>query len=89
MTDQTNEIAQLQGQVTALQDMIRALENQRNAAQNECVQLAVQVHAFNRKLTELEAKPAAPALDDKAVEKTKKNGKVHGASQESAVAPLQ
>ncbi len=38
------------------QDMLRALENQRNAAQNECVQLAAQLVAAQRKVAELEAK---------------------------------
>ena len=38
------------------QDMLTAVLNQRNASQNECVQLAAQVQAANRKITELEAK---------------------------------
>ena len=36
------------------QDMLRALENQRNAAQNECVQLAAQLLAAQRRIAELE-----------------------------------
>ena len=38
------------------QDMITAIVNQRNAALNECVQLAAQVQAAQRKIAELEAK---------------------------------
>lgn len=39
----------LKAQIATLQDMMRALENQRNAAQNECVQLAGAYHAEVRK----------------------------------------
>ena len=38
------------------QDMLTAVLNQRNASQNECVQLAAQVQARDRKIAELEAK---------------------------------
>ena len=38
------------------QDMLTAILNQRNAAQNECVQLAAQILAKDRKIAELEAK---------------------------------
>ena len=38
------------------QDMLSAVVNQRNASQNECVQLAAQVQAAQRKIAELEAK---------------------------------
>lgn len=38
------------------QDMLTAVVNQRNASQNECVQLAAQVQAAQRKIAELEAK---------------------------------
>ena len=38
------------------QDMLTAILNQRNASQNECVQLAAQILAKDRKIAELEAK---------------------------------
>ena len=38
------------------QDMLTAVLNQRNASQNECVQLAAQVLGRDRKIAELEAK---------------------------------
>ncbi len=43
-------------EMQAAQDMITAVVNQRNASQNECVQLAAQVQAAQRKIAELEAK---------------------------------
>ena len=46
----------LQAQLQNAQDMLTAVLNQRNASQNECVQLAAQVQAANRKISELEAK---------------------------------
>jgi len=44
------------------QDMLRALENQRNSAQNECVQLAAQLMAAQRKIAELEKEPEAAPM---------------------------
>ena len=43
-------------ELQAAQDMLTAVCNQRNAALNECVQLAAQVQAAQRKISELEAK---------------------------------
>jgi hypothetical protein len=40
--------------------MLRALENQRNAAQNECVQLAAQIMALQREVAALKARMAEP-----------------------------
>ncbi len=55
------------------QDMLRALENQRNAAQNECVQIAAQLMAAQRRIAELE-KGAAP---DVPADVPAKNGHDH------------
>lgn len=44
------------------QDMLTCVLNQRNAAQNECVQLAAQVIGKDRKIAELEAKVKAMEL---------------------------
>ena len=43
-------------ELQSAQDMITAIVNQRNASQNECVQLAAQIQAAQRKIAELEAK---------------------------------
>ena len=43
-------------ELQAAQDMLQAVCNQRNASQNECVQLAAQLQAAQRKIAELEAK---------------------------------
>lgn len=55
----------------AAQDMLTLLQNQRNAAQNECVQLAAQIQALRRemeakdkRIQELEAKSADNADND-------------------------
>lgn len=47
---------EMKAQIQVAQDMIKGLENQRNAHANECVQLAAQSMALQRKVTELEAK---------------------------------
>lgn len=68
MTDQP-----VNPEIQAAQDMLAAMQNQRNAAQNECVQLAAQLTAANREIAELKEKVKAltPADEPKA----KPNGK--------------
>jgi len=54
-----------QKQIQQLQDMLQGSINQRNASQNECLQLAAQVAALSREVAELkeaQAKAAAPEL---------------------------
>lgn len=46
MSDAAEKIAE--GEAVRLKDMLRALENQRNASQTECVMLAAQVFALQR-----------------------------------------
>lgn len=53
MTDVTMDA---NARVEALQDMLEGAVAQRNSAQNECMQLAAQVRADKRRITELEAK---------------------------------
>ena len=60
------------------QDMLTAVLNQRNASQNECVQLAAQVQAAQRKIAELEAKIkelTAPEASNENVVKLTPNGR--------------
>lgn len=55
----------LQKQIQQLQDILQGSINQRNAAQNECLQLAAQVAALSRENAELKeklAQAAAPEL---------------------------
>lgn len=59
-------------EIQTAQDMLAAMQNQRNAAQNECVQLAAQLTAANRKIAELEEKVKALTPDEP---KAKPNGK--------------
>lgn len=54
-----NEQPSREDQLQIAQDMLLAVMNQRNAAQNECVQLAAQLIALQRKITALES-PAEP-----------------------------
>jgi phage shock protein A len=60
MADKTPEMQ-------AAQDLLTALTNQRNNAQNECVQLAANLAAAHRRIAELEAKLGE--------DKPKKNGR--------------
>ena len=60
-------------EVQKLRDMLQMLSNQRNSAQNECVQLGAALTAANRKIEALE-KAAAGA--DKADAAPKANGRV-------------
>ena len=65
-------------ELQAAQDMLSAVCNQRNASQNECVQLAAQVQAAQRKIAELEAKIkelAAPEASNENVVKLATNGR--------------
>ena len=65
-------------ELQAAQDMLQAVCNQRNASQNECVQLAAQVQAAQRKIAELEAKIkelAAPEASNENVVKLATNGR--------------
>ena len=62
------------------QDMLTAILNQRNASQNECVQLAAQILAKDRKIAELEAKikelePHAEASNENVVKLAPPNGR--------------
>ncbi len=56
--------AEMKEQIQAAQDMIGGLENQRNAHANECVQLAAQIKALQRKNAELEAKLAEKPAEE-------------------------
>jgi len=47
---------EFKAQLQSAQDMLTAVSNQRNASQNECVQMAAQIMALQRKVAELEAK---------------------------------
>ena len=46
-----------------MQDMLNAVVNQRNAAQNECVQLAAELAKAQRRIAELEQQPPLPLQD--------------------------
>ncbi len=60
----------------AAQDMVQAVVNQRVRADNENAQLAAQVMAFQRKITELEAKvKELEEAAEKAAPKKIANGK--------------
>lgn len=50
------KIEELEGQLQQANDGLNFLTNQRNAAQNECVQLAVQIAQRDRKIAELSPK---------------------------------
>lgn len=49
---------EFKAQLQAAQDMLTAVSNQRNAAQNECVQMAAQIMALQRKVEALTPKDA-------------------------------
>lgn len=67
--------AEMKEQLQVAQDMIAGLENQRNAHANECVQLAAQVKALQRKVQGLENKQAgACAIDDEIMSPDQANG---------------
>jgi hypothetical protein len=59
-----------------LLDMLQAATNQRNAAQNECIQLAAQLAAAQRRIAELE-KAQEPELPLAAM----KNGHAEAGAQ--------
>ncbi len=48
--------AEMKEQIQTAQDMMAGLENQRNSHANELVQLAAQLRAAHRKISELEKK---------------------------------
>lgn len=50
---------EFKAQLQTAQDMIKGLENQRNAHANECVQLAAQSMGLQRRVQELEAQVTA------------------------------
>jgi peptidoglycan hydrolase CwlO-like protein len=51
------------GEVQKLRDMLQMLSNQRNSAQNECVQLGAEIIALQREVAELKkAKEEAAAI---------------------------
>lgn len=47
---------EFKAQLQTAQDMLTAVSNQRNGAQNECVQMAAQIMALQRQVKELEGK---------------------------------
>jgi vacuolar-type H+-ATPase subunit D/Vma8 len=49
-------------QIQKLNDMLQMLSNQRNAAQNECVQLGAEIISLQRRLAGME-KDATESLD--------------------------
>jgi vacuolar-type H+-ATPase subunit D/Vma8 len=49
-------------QIQTLNDMLQMLSNQRNAAQNECVQLGAEIISLQRRLAGME-KDATESLD--------------------------
>lgn len=53
---------EFKAQLQSAQDMLIAVSNQRNAAQNECVQMAAQIMALQRRVEELQK--AAPVIGD-------------------------
>lgn len=60
---------EMKEQIQTAQDLLEGMQNQRNAQANECVQLAAQIKALQRRNAELEARlaeattPITPALD--------------------------
>ena len=56
MMQNIDDIHDMKEQLKVAQDMLTAIENQRNGAQNECVHLAAQLKAAVRKVQDLEAK---------------------------------
>ena len=67
MTDPTED---LKKQLQQANDMLALLSNQRNSANNECVQLGAALTAANRELEALKKAPAMPP------EAPKANGRV-------------
>lgn len=64
---------EFKAQLQNAQDMLRAVENQRNSANNECVQLAAQIMSLQRKVEELQ-KTASVADEVDPVPAPKSNG---------------
>lgn len=62
--------AEMKEHIQAVQDMLEGMQNQRNAHANECVQLAAQVKALQRKLDAKEkaAEPGLPLTNGHAAE---------------------